>query len=162
MKKVIFLILLSVYSQLLAGDVNSINVKQKIKRVFIANYIKNTDVSKQVKKYFTSFNDKFINVDVTYKEFKDDSFYSDFREKGLSFLNDFMIKNNQDVVFIFYQKKKTRKITIISQKAKVNATRNISISSKKFPQDILYEKIISKSLKMFGELLIIEPNERRI
>ena len=162
MKKVIFLILLSIYSQLLAKDVNAINVEDKIKRVFVVNYIKNTSMKDKIKKYFTSFEDRFINTSITYKSFKDNSFYDDFREKGLSFLNDFMIKNKQDVVFIFYQKRKTKKITIISQKVKVNATRNISISSKKFSKEILYEKIISKSLKMLGELLIINPSDRRI
>ncbi len=156
MRKIIFLILLSIFSQLLAKSIAT----NKIKQVYVVNYIKNTNIKKQIKKYWTSFDNRFVGVNVVYKEFKDDGFYDGFREKGLSFLDDFMVKNDKDVVFIFYQKRKKKKITLISQKKKVNATRSISISSKKFSQDVVYEKIISKSLKMLGELLIIQPSKR--
>jgi hypothetical protein len=158
MKKIIFLIFISIYSHLLAQDTNT----TKTNKVFVINYIKNIDIKNNIKQYYTSFDNKFIDVEIIYKEFKDDEFYKNYRSKGLSFLNKFMLKNDYKVILIFYQKRKDKKITLISQKVIVNAIRNISISSKKFSKKIVYEKIISKSLQMLGEFLMIHPNKRII
>lgn len=129
-------------------------------KIYVLNYIKNKFLNKKIEKFYKSFNDKFVNANVVYVSPENDSFYQDFRTYGLSFLNTFMIKENYNVVLIFYQKKEKRKISIISQKRKVNATRSSNISSKKLPKEIIYEKIISKSLQDLGELLIIKAENR--
>jgi len=159
-KQIILLIMLMLaFTKISANKINTPSIN---KNVYIVNYIKNDYIKNKIKDFYLSFEDKFKYVKINYKEFNDDEFYQNFRKQGLSFLDDFMMKKNQNVIIIFYQKRKKKKITIISQKIRVNATRGIDISSKRLPKDVIYQKIISKSLKDLGELLIINQSNRII
>ena len=153
----------SMLSNLLAKSINKTTSPIKDKtNIYVVNYIKNKKVKGQIRKFYKSLEGNFINLDVSYKEFKKDTFYKNFRLKGLSFLGSFMKNNNKHIVMIFYQKSENEKISILSQKINSNAFRKSDVSSRKFSKENVYEEVISKSLKMLGELVVINTKNRII